>query len=189
MLIVLLEYFHGNKSVVCAVGSFSFNCREMARSVSFTDLPEPQVNIGPEEPVLLSWREKSQDSALNRRVVRFLILELKHFIPAHIVILCPICVKQDCCSIMKLVKGVLFTTVAEWMCQVRACCWAKNTTRMFKTNGRNNCEYTGRLLGVSRDGFYSRDCCIDVNIELFATPSSDIWNGVFFNHCIARSLQ
>ena len=48
MPVLLVEYLHGKKSVIYAVESyiFSFNYRQMARSVSFTDLPEPQVNIG-----------------------------------------------------------------------------------------------------------------------------------------------
>jgi len=46
--ILLVKYLQGKKSAVYAVESyiFSFNCRQMAGSVSFTDLPEPQVNIG-----------------------------------------------------------------------------------------------------------------------------------------------
>jgi len=48
MTVLLVEYLDGKMSVVYAIESyiFSFNCRQMARSVSFTDLPEPQVNIG-----------------------------------------------------------------------------------------------------------------------------------------------
>ena len=71
----------------------------------------------------------------------------------------------------------LLTTVVGWMCPVRAWSWsgAKNSRQVFKTDGINNCNYTGRLLGLCTDGFYSRDSCINSNIEMFADTSSDFF--------------
>jgi len=71
----------------------------------------------------------------------------------------------------------LLITVAGWMCPVRAWSWsgAKNSRQVFKTDGINNCNYTGRLLGLCTDGFCSRDSCINTNIEMFADTSSDFF--------------
>ena len=115
---------------------------------------------------LSSWSSSSQ------------VPKIKHSIPAHIVMIYPIWVKRNCCFIMKSVP--LLTTVAGWMCRVRAWSWSwtKNSRRVFKTDGINNCNYTGPLLGSCTDGFYSRDSCLNTTSKCLQTPVA-----IFFSPC------
>ena len=124
----------------------------------------------------MTWKGSGLSSWLSSSQVP----KIKHFIPAHIVMIYPIWMKHNCCFIMKLVP--LLTTVAGWMCEVRdwSWSWAKNSRRVFKTDGINNCNYTGRLLGLCTVGVYSRDSCLTffgagIIFLILAHPVYKIW--------------